>query len=200
MNKDHSREHAPMPRSPALPFSAEAVAKIAVHVLLTHGSNFKEKLYYDDAADVAVRLLHACQERLDQDATHQEKDRQNDEAWQALRQPRKEEERLKQKYGDPVPFLKGILYITKKRSKGDALPFYRRWLRYYIGTIYDEAERRNFYEQAVPPQPTEANMEARLRQQVAGGFAAAALVHHRESYRRWHEEIDLPDQKNRRKR
>ncbi len=127
-------------------------------------------------------------------------DRQNDEAWQALRQPRQEEERLRQKYGDPVPFLKGVLHITKKRSEGEAMPFYTRWLRYHMGTIYDEAERRNFYEQSVPPRPTKANIAARLRQQAADGFHPGALVHHRENYRRWHREIDLPERKNRKHR
>ena len=79
------------------------------------------KLYFDkqppleDAVNVAVRLLQTCQTRLEEvDKSIQAKD-QVVEGWEdSLRKSRHEQSRLEQKFGNPVPFLKGLFYITKR--------------------------------------------------------------------------------------
>lgn len=76
------------------------------------------------AAQRAAGLLNACQIRLDYDAAQKERERQN--AILKLNQLT-ETVRLQKQFRDGVPWLKGLLYITKKRSEADAIDPFQRW-------------------------------------------------------------------------
>ena len=167
---------------------------------MARGQDFQEKLFYENAADIAVELLKACQERLDKDAEFQEKARQIEQLKESLRQHRKEQKRVEREYGNPVPFLKGLLHITGKRSEGLALPTYKRWLLYYMGCTYAEAEHRHFYAMpTLPPRATDENVERELRQQRKEGFHPVTLVHYRKQFEGWFQEIGLAESKRRKK-
>ena len=196
MNEELASDYAGL-RKPEQPFPLELVASIAVRVLLAH-KDFEKQPPYEEAVDIAVRLLQACQSRLKKDEPAQAKDQLTEDWREDLRQSHAEYLRLEQKYGDPVPFLKGLLYVTQKRSEKEALPHYTRWLLYHTSFVYAEAESRQFFGQPKPPpQPTQANLDLELQRQRRDGFDPATLAYYRKSFSKWHVEIDLPDRKRR---
>lgn len=130
MNKKLS-SHNPVYGKHDHPFPLELVANVAVRVLLAH-KDFEKQPPYEEAVDVAVQLLQACQNRLAEvNESIQAEDRSVEDWEDPLRESHREQSQLEQKFGNPVPFLKGLFYITKKRSRREALPPYTWWLLYY---------------------------------------------------------------------
>ena len=196
MNGDPAPDDAGL-KKPEQAFPLELVANLAVRVLLAH-KDCERQSSYEEAAEVAVCLLQVCRSRLQKDASIQAENQAAEDGREYLRRSQEEWLRLKQKYGDPVPFLNGLLYITQKRSEKEAMPFYTRWRLYDIGTIYAEAESRQFYGQSQPPpQPTQKNLELDLERRRREGFDPVTAAHYREMYAKWHVEVDLPARKRR---
>ena len=189
--------HGPGYKNHEHQFPLELVASIAARVLIAH-KDFERQPPYKDAVDVAIRLLQACQSRLEDDRSIHVKDQPLVDSGNRLRESFQERTRLEQKHGNPVPFLKGLLYITRQKCQKDALPHYMRWLLHCIETAYAEAESRQFFGQPKPPpQPTPANLELELGRQRREGFHPLDLVFRREDYAKWHVEINLPARKRR---
>ncbi len=166
------------------PFSVDVVANVAVSILLHGTKDFKDTALYDEAADVAVRLLYACKGRLDDDELHLEKDRQIEALKEPYRQDQREKDALGRDFKERVPWLKGLLRITGKRSETDAIKPYRQWLFHYQQQRHAEA-KPTIYDPYVPPKATQLTVEAAIEKARKDGFTPAEVVWQKRVFKKW---------------
>ena len=115
-------------------FPLQLVASVAATLLAGRRNGDKQPRSYLHIADQAVELLRACRLRLhNRNFFDHVRGRRAMEAADKYAQGvahTVHREVLEEKFPQGVPWKKGLLMITGKKSEADALAPFRRWLQY----------------------------------------------------------------------
>ena len=161
-----------------------------------------------------MRILDACKARLDDDAALEEAKRQE-------QAEREEDFAYMTDHGQTVPWKRGLLDITEKRSEAEAIDPFRLWMRHKLA-------RQSFHPAlaesehllcplpsgwiqpgTIPPEwsvdaPEDANYKAgealKLQDEVEQrigtlrqeGFQAHDVLGHKRAFKAWYQEFGIP--------